>query len=231
MQILIFCLLLLAMAFVPGAAGAAPRLQIDQPVYDLGEVFEDQSLEHTFVLKNAGDQPLVIDKIELDCACSLVEFDHTIPPGGSGKVTFRIVPYAVIHKFCKKGEIFTNDPQQRSVVIQLCGFAKPFIEIQPSHIIRFTGNPQSELTAKVRLVNHQATPLTIKGTKTDLGDRIAVTVNTIEPGKVFELIVSNKVKNPEVYKGKIEVLTSSDKRPRLIFRVFADLTPSSVGAP
>lgn len=230
MRQLMFCLAALLLGLATPAA-AAPRLVVEQPVYDLGEVFEDQNLEHTFTLRNAGDQPLVIEKIELDCACSLVEFDHTIPPGGQGRVTFRIVPYAVIHKFCKKGEIFTNDPQQRPAVIQLCGFAKPFIEIQPSHIIRFTGNPQENLTARIRLLNHQATPLTIKGTRTDLGDKIGVTVNTLEPGKVFELVVTNKVKNPETYKGKIEVLTSSDKRPRLVFRVFADLAPPSVGAP
>lgn len=215
----------------PASAAAAPRLEISQPVFDLGEVFEDQKLEHTFILQNLGDQPLVINKIELDCACSLVEFDSPIPPGGRGKVTFLIKPYSVIHKFCKKGEIFTNDPQQRVVEIKLCGLAKPFIEIQPSHIIRFTGNPNENLTARIRLVNHQPTPLTLRGTKTDLGDKIAVSLKTIDPGKVFELEVSNKVKNPEVYKGMIEVFTSSDKRPRLIFRVFADLAPSSISAP
>ncbi len=215
----------------PIAAAAAPRLEISQPVFDLGEVFEDQKLEHTFVLQNLGDQPLVIDKIELDCACSLVEFDSQIPPGGSGKVTFLIKPYSVIHKFCKKGEIFTNDPRQQVAEIKLCGLAKPFIEIKPSHIIRFTGNPNDNLTARIRLVNHQATPLTLKGTKTDLGDKVAVTLKTIEPGRVFELEVSNKVESPETYKGMIEVFTSSDKRPRLIFRVFADLAPNSVSIP
>ena len=29
------------------------------------------------------------------------------------------------------------------------------------------------------------------------------------------------------YKGKIEILTSSEKRPKLILRVFGDLYPSS----
>jgi len=34
-----------------------------------------------------------------------------------------------------------NDPANPVVTIQLCGNAKPFIEIQPSHIVRFNGHP------------------------------------------------------------------------------------------
>ncbi len=40
------------------AAAAAPRLEISQPMHDLGEIFEDQPLEHIFILKNTGDAPL-----------------------------------------------------------------------------------------------------------------------------------------------------------------------------
>ncbi len=32
------------------------------------------------------------------------------------------------------------------------------------------------------------------------------------------------------YKGKIEILTSSEKRPKLILRVFGDLYPSAATA-
>ena len=64
------------------AAAAAPRLEISQPTYDLGEIFEDQPLEHTFILKNTGDTPLRIQDIKLDCACSAVDYDRLIPPGG-----------------------------------------------------------------------------------------------------------------------------------------------------
>ncbi|AEB10612.1 DUF1573 domain-containing protein [Desulfobacca acetoxidans] len=216
---------------IPTAAAAAPRLEIDQPVYNLGEVFEDQPLEHTFMLKNTGEEWLQIRKIELDCACSLVNYDRQIPPHGVGRIVFKIKPYSVIHQFCKKGEVFSNDPEKPVVVIQLCGRAKPFIEIQPSHIIRFVGNPQESMNAIVRLISHQQAPLKINGIETDLDDKVTVTVKPEKPGKIFNVEVANKIKNPAHYKGKIEILTSSDKRPRLILRVFADLYPSSAGAP
>jgi hypothetical protein len=195
-------------------------------VHDLGEIFEDQPLEHVFALKNAGDTPLQIKNIELDCACSAVDYDRLIPPGGTGKIVFKIIPYSALHKFCKKGMIFSNDPANPVSTIQMCGNAKPFIEIQPSHIVRFTGQPHEEHVVRVRLISHQKTPLTIKGFETDLGGKVAVKIKEVKPGQIFEVEVTNQVKETGDYKGKIEILTSSDKRPRLILRVFGDLYPS-----
>jgi Protein of unknown function (DUF1573) len=212
------------------AAAAAPRLEISQPTYDLGEIFEDQPLEHIFTLKNTGDAPLRLQDIKLDCACSAVDYDRLIPPGGSGKIVFTIKPYAALHKFCKKGMIFSNDPANPVMTIQMCGNAKPFIEIQPSHIVRFNGQPHEQLVARVRLISHQKTPLSIKGFETDLGDKISVKIREEKPGQIFEVEITNQMKEVGGYKGRVEILTSSDKRPKLILRVFADLYPSAATA-
>jgi hypothetical protein len=209
------------------AAAAAPRLEISQPIFDLGEIFEDQPMEHVFILKNTGDGPLQLRDIKLDCACSAVDYDRVIPPGGSGKIVFTVKPYAALHKFCKKGMIFSNDPASPVTTIQLCGDAKPFVEIQPSHIIRFSGQPSENMVARVRLISHQNTPLTIKGFETDLGDKVGVKIKEEKPGQIFVVEVNNRMKETGGYKGKIEILTSSDKRPKLILRVFGDLYPST----
>ena len=172
------CCLLVAGLFGPVGflgstpAAAAPRLEIAQPVHDFGDIFEDQPLEHIFTLKNAGDAPLQIKNIELDCACSAVDYDRLVPPGGGSKIVFKVKPYSALHKFCKKGQIFSNDPTHPVMTIQLCGNSKPFIEIQPSHVVRFTGQPHENLVSRVRLISHQKTPLTIKGFETDLGDKV-----------------------------------------------------------
>ncbi len=212
---------------VVSAAVAAPRLEISQPTYDLGEIFEDQALEHTFILKNTGDTPLRIQDIKLDCACSAVDYDRVIPPGGAGKIVFTIKPYSALHKFCKNGMIFSNDPANSAMNVQLCGNAKPFIEIQPSHIVRFNGQPHEKLVAVVRLISHQKTPLTIKGFETDLGDKVGVKIKEEKPGQIFEVEITNQMKETGGYKGKVEILTTSDKRPKLILRVFGDLYPSA----
>ena len=126
--------------------------------------------------------------------------------------------------------IFSNDPANPVMTIQLCGDAKPFIEIQPSHIVRFNGQPHEKLVARVRLISHQKTPLTIKGFETDLGDKVGVKIKEEKPGQIFEVEITNQMKEIGGYKGKVEILTSSEKRPKLILRVFADLYPSDATA-
>lgn len=213
------------------AMAAQPQLVVGETTRELGQVFEDQPLRHTFVLKNTGDAPLVIKDIDLDCACSAVDYDRSIAPGGSSRVTLTIKPYSVLHRFCKKATVLTNDPRNPSVVLQLCGEALPFVEIRPGHIVRFQGNPAEPQAAEIRLISHQEAPLDITGFTTDLGDKIDVKILPEVAGKIYLVRVSNRIKTNAVYKGKIELATTSDKRPKLILRVFADLYPSSAVTP
>jgi len=209
------------------SAGPGPQLVLPQTSYNFGEVYEDQPLSHTFEVRNAGKASLVIERLDPDCACTLTDYDRRIAPGAVGKITLTIEPYSVIHQFSKKTEVFTNDPQRPVAVLELCGHAKPFIEIQPRHIIRFQGNPQEPHSAQVRLVSNLLTPLRLTGYSTDIADKINVTIEALNPGKVFVVQVSNRYRQVGKYKGKILIHTNSEQRPRLILRVFADLYPPS----
>ncbi|MBW1916542.1 MAG: DUF1573 domain-containing protein [Deltaproteobacteria bacterium] len=215
----------------PAAANPGPQIVLSETRFNIGEVYEDQPLSHTYEFKNAGDETLVIKHIEPDCACTTTDYDKRLPPGEVGKITLTIEPYSVIHQFCKKAEVFSNDPQRPVVVIELCGHAKPFIEIQPGHIIRFRGNVEEPQTARIRLISNLLTPLELIGYQTDIPDKINVAIEAENPGKSFVIQVSNKYRQIGRYKGKIIITTSSDKRPRLILRVFADLYPSSAKTP
>ena len=56
-----------------------------------------------------------------------------------------------------------------------------------------------------------------------------VSLKAEEPGKVYVLEVRNIRREAGHYAGKIELLTSSKERPRLIVRVFTNLYPSTSG--
>lgn len=222
---------LIVVSVMGPAAAAQPQLAVPETTRELGQVFEDQPLSHSFVVKNTGDAPLVIKDIDLDCACSAVDYDRTIAPGGSSRITLSIKPYSVIHRFCKKATVLTNDPRTPSVLLQLCGEALPFVEIKPGHIVRFQGDPAEAKPAEIRFISHQDKPLEITGFTSDLGDKVDVKIVPEVAGKIFVVRVSNKLKTNAVYKGKIVLNTTSEKRPQLILRVFADLYPSSAVNP
>jgi len=223
---LIWSLLLLG-APLAAAAGIGPEAQVPETTHDFGEVFEDRQLTHTFDIKNIGDALLEIKDIDSDCACTAADSDRRIPPGGQGRITLTIAPYSVLRQFAKKTKVFFNDPNLPQVVLTLKGYGKPFIEIQPSHIIRFRGKPGEALRDQVRFISHLPGHWEIKEARTNIPDAIGVKVKVEEPGRIYVVEVRNKREEAGNYAGVIELFTTSEKRPRLIIRVFGELSLAS----
>jgi hypothetical protein len=214
----VFCLVLPAAA----VAQAGPRAEVSQTVYDFGEVFEDQALTHTFEVKNSGDAPLIIKHIDSDCACTTSEADRRIPPGGVGRIQLTIEPYSVLRQFAKKTTLFLNDPANPAIVLTMQGYGKPFIEIQPNHIVRLEGKPGEIISKKVRFISHLKEKWEIKEVRTNIPQDITINVIPEEPGRIYVVEVSNKKKEAGAFSGNIELLTTAEKRPRMIMRVFGD---------
>ena len=51
---------MLLLPFLVAPAHAGPRVVVDQPVFDFGELPQGQKIAHVFILKNAGDLDLTI---------------------------------------------------------------------------------------------------------------------------------------------------------------------------
>jgi len=58
-----------------------------------------------------------------------------------------------------------------------------------------------------------------------------VTIKAEEPGRIYVVEVRNKRQEPGTYAGVIELSTTAEKRPRMIMRVFAELSLPSAGSP
>jgi hypothetical protein len=216
----------------PGwTAGGEPQLVLPETVHDFGKVVEDQELTYTFIIQNSGGRRLEIEDVDPDCACTAANYDRTIPPGGQGSLTLTIRPYSVLHQFKKETRVRFNDPERPLVVFTLKGVGQPFIEIIPSHIIRFRGAPGDNLTAQVRFISHLSAPFQITAVRNHIPDKVEVSLQTEQPDKIYVLTVKNKWQGAGAYGGLIELATNSSKRPRLVVRVFGELYLPSAGNP
>jgi len=223
-------LVILSLPAVSSGAAPTPGVVLSETRHDFGEVFEDRQLSHTFVIKNRGDAPVEILKVDPDCACTVPSYDRTIPPGGQGEITLTLKPYSVMHQFRKETRIFTNDREHAEFSLVLTGTAKPFIEIQPSHIVRLRGAPGDNLQGQVRFTSHLPGPFKITNYRTNIPDKIEVNLKAVQADRVYVLEVKNKSQNSGPYAGLIELTTTSKERPRLIVRVFGEIyLPSSAG--
>jgi hypothetical protein len=60
---------------------------LDSTSKDFGRIQEGQKLEVAFRFKNSGDKPLVIDRVQPSCGCTVAEQSkEPIPPGGEGQI-------------------------------------------------------------------------------------------------------------------------------------------------
>jgi hypothetical protein len=210
-------------------AGAAPRAAVPETSFDFGKITEDQAMTHTFVIKNTGTTPLNIEYVDPDCACTVPKYDKTIPPGGQGDITLTLKPFSVIHRFKKETKVRLNDPDQPMLNLIMTGTAQPFIEIKPSHIVRLRGSPNDDLRGQVRFISHLPTAFKIASYRTNIPDKIEVTLKPEAPDKIYVLEVRNKFQQGGPYAGLVELFTNSEKRPRLIVRVFGEIYLPSAG--
>jgi hypothetical protein len=208
------------------SAGAAqpPRVAAAETTHDFGQVFEDHQLTHTFTLENLGKEPLEIREVDPDCDCTIPSYDRRIAPGGKGKITLSIKPYSVMRQFQKNTVIRFRDAEVPDLTLVLKGVAQPIIEIQPNHIIRLRGSVAEPLSGRIRFTSHLSFPWEITKFETNIADKIDINLRPELPGKVYILEVRNKSRETGHYAGKIDLFTNSQKRPRLLVRVFADLT-------
>jgi hypothetical protein len=211
------------------AAVAAPHADLPETSFDFGKIPEDHAITHTFVIKNTGTAPLTIEDVDPDCACTAPNYDESIPPGGQGKITLTIKPFTVVRQFKKKTTVTLNDPDQPRIVLTLTGVVQPFIEIQPSHIVRLRGSPSDDIRSQVRFISHTTAPFQITQFRTNIPDKIEVTLKPEVPDKVYVLEVRSKGQQPGAYAGVIDLSTNFRNRPRLIVRVFGEIHLPSAG--
>ena len=68
-------------------AGAAPILECENAVFEFGTVENTELVKHTFVIKNAGDEPLEIRSIRPTCGCTITDTKpRTVAPGLGTKI-------------------------------------------------------------------------------------------------------------------------------------------------
>jgi Protein of unknown function (DUF1573) len=212
------------------AAAAEPRMVLPETQYDFGTVFEDRPLIHIFKVMNRGEAPLKITKVDPACACTVAEFDRTIPPGGQGEITLQIKPFSVLRQFHKETKVWVNDPEMPEFNLLLTGVSMPFIEITPSHIVRLRGAPGDKLEGQVLFTSHLPGPFQITNYRTNIPDKIDISLEPVVPDRVYLLKVKNKSQGEKPYAGLIELFTTSKQRPRLIVRVFGEFyLPSASG--
>lgn len=136
----------------------APRLKIEDTVYDFGSVEQGKSVEYDFVLKNEGDAPLEITRVVPSCGCTATKLSaDKIEPGETATVHAVFDTTGFSGNKIKTIRLYTTDLENNTVVLSLKGEIIPEVTVSPKRII--FGNliygedaekNKQEVTVKVR---------------------------------------------------------------------------------
>ncbi len=66
---------------------AGPVIEFQEKSIDFGDITQGDKVEHTFVFKNTGDTPLLIQNVAVTCGCTAPNWPkEPIAPGTTGEL-------------------------------------------------------------------------------------------------------------------------------------------------
>lgn len=118
--------LLLGTVTVYGQKTAEFEFVDTDATFNFGKVKEGVKVEHDFVFKNVGNQPLQIQKVEASCGCTTPDWPkHPILPGKEGKIKVTFNSAGNPGKTIKEISILSNaklaNPHARRQILTLVG--------------------------------------------------------------------------------------------------------------
>lgn len=121
---------------LPGVALAQePRLLAESTDFRFGEIYQGQQLEHSFRLENAGDGPLLVEKIRNSCGCTAALLsDYQIQPGQSAQLRVTFDSTRFRGPVVKTVYVYTNDPRHRVAQFYLRGQVTPELVLEPTRV-------------------------------------------------------------------------------------------------
>ena len=113
------------------SAQPRPKAVVVEAVKDAGGVAKGEKITHDFVIKNEGDAPLEITDVKPTCGCTVADFDHTIVPGGSGKIHTVLDTTDFGGPIAKTIYAYTNNPDNARIELTVKAEVQPYIFVLP----------------------------------------------------------------------------------------------------
>lgn len=131
------------------AVTSVPHILVEKTEHDFGTVIEGDVASHTFVIKNTGNAPLIIERVRSSCGCTaVVTKEKEVPPGGTTEVRAEFNTTGRSGKNAKTITLETNDPDNPSTSLEIRAMIEKLLGFEPSLIRLQTdyGKPKSAET-------------------------------------------------------------------------------------
>ena len=171
---------------------AGPKLEVAEPIFQFGQRERGETVEHTFVLKNTGDEPLSITRVQASCGCTSTQLaGKEVPPGKETKLDAKLSLKFQSGPLKRTILIETNDPVHPQTIVSLVGVAHSRMKIEPPALSLKAIVGVSEALGTVEVKGIEGLKFNI--TKIETSDaKVAATVAILKPGEAYRVSVEIK---------------------------------------
>jgi hypothetical protein len=116
-------------------AQSGPKLVIPEREFDFGSVSQGQKVEHEFVVRNDGDEDLLIQRIAPSCGCTAAAMSAgAVKPGSSEKIKVAFNTAGFYGTKTKSVSILTNARENPEAVLKMKGVIVRGVTVDPERI-------------------------------------------------------------------------------------------------
>jgi len=101
---------------------ALPRLVVDAPAFDFGQLPQGAPIDHGFDVRNDGGAPLTIIDLRTACDCTAtLDGPHDLPAGARATLRLRCATDTTPGPQRRTVTVYSNDPEHRAMVLIVTG--------------------------------------------------------------------------------------------------------------
>lgn len=217
--LLLFCWVLLA----GGLVWAAPRLVVDQVEYNFGSVPQGEKVQHSFTFSNAGDAPLIVQKVRSSCGCTAaLVTSRNLGPGESGELKTSFDSARFRGEVSKTVYLYTNDPLAPVMQLVIKGQVRELFALTPRQVQFGRVAPGQTVEASVTLTNNTGEDLVFDPVQTTTPELRADLDEQMSAGESQDIRIFLKPKPGQTrFSGYVMLKAVGDKPYDLRLPVYA----------
>ncbi len=154
--------------------------------FDFGKILEGKRVEHSFVLRNSGSQPLRIAGVQLSPPLQLTKMPAVIPAQGSATLKLSLDTSGLDGDFSGNLIVMLDGAVAAPRVFSLSGKIIPSIEVLPRPAFFVSTRKGMAKSASLEIINHGAQPLELK-LSPQIAARHGLRLQSVEKGKRYRL--------------------------------------------
>jgi hypothetical protein len=206
-------IMFLLMCALDLAAAQLPGLVFSETSVDLHSVFAGEPAEHAFTIRNNGDAPVAIARVDLTPPLSIKRMPAVIPPGQQRTIVVSLDTTKVLGRFEGIAIIHFASPQFDDAELTLAARVVGRIEVAPLPAFFVAGQRGKVTEQSLDVINHEPVPVVINAVEHPRNN-FTTKLETIDPGWHYRLTL---VLNPNGATGShtdlIVLRTSSAQNP------------------